>query len=706
MHFGFARFTESFALMIKAEYDKALSITQNSRCYSDFSMEITKIGFLKKALNRRRFLANGPLITAAFGTSSVAADAKVPEKIFQNRADLKIAASQACYADVFQLHETNRAGAFQYQEGDFSQQISIDTVEAIYLAIDGISPTKAALVRQYGGLPLPEWGDTDLSIILPIYEALGLKAVQLHGEYLVSDQIKQGNLHLQGPAKLTQAGNFRSLLHAQGALEKLPRLKSSLVEGIARIEFARPHGLSVNDLLGIYDPNDGSWHGGRRYYRAGEICEIVRADTNTVTVKRPLVDTYASQSVDCFLIRAKSPSLSDIEFETTTAVPVEYDICRDIIIDKPKGITLASRQMRISRSYNFAVDTPFMNGLGVGAATDYCIVVANSQHGRINGGNLYGRRHPISLGGGDYEMSVPCDDIKVIGSTLSNGQMVDCADFHGNVRNSQYIGCEIHGSIKFGGKNNGYRSCTVGANGNGVCLNASEILGGRHFAIDCDFSTFKDPREAVRGIFDVGGNADGVVDLNSKEDCSFVIRGGSLKARNLSKSTSLLRFYNRGSRKKINFNISGIMFDVDNPITVLATNNISGNAMSDYIVVDGLINLPAGSSLVVHAGNPDYLNVPHRVQSQRGSELLTAEQGEHIKSGDPVRFAYQYPRAPIINVDFRLNNGSLLSDHSVLGQADNIGAGDTRFIIYNPRGEKWKRSLDVTVNWMVGIDEV
>ncbi|MEP3225156.1 MAG: hypothetical protein ABJO01_04215 [Parasphingorhabdus sp.] len=700
------RYTELIAPANKARYGNALSILQNSPCDGDFSMELTKIGFLKKALNRRRFLANGPLITGALGTSSAAADAKVSEKIFQNRADLKLAASQARDAEVFQLHETNRAGVFQFQQGDFSQQLSVDTVEAIYLAVDGISPSKAALVRQYGGLPLPEWGDTDLSIILPIYEALGLKAVQLHGEYLVSNQIKQGNLHLQGPAKLTQAGNFRSLLHAQGALEKLPRLKSTLSEGIVRIEFARPHGLSVNDLLGIYDPNNGSWHGGRRYYRAGEICEIVRVDENTVTVKRPLVDTYSSQGVVCFLIKAKSPSLSDIEFETTTAVPVEYDICRDIIIDRPKGITLASRQMRISRSYNFVVDSPFMNGLGTGAVTDYCIVVANSQHGRINGGNLYGRRHPISLGGGDYDMSVPCDDIKIIGSTLSNGQMVDCADFHGNVRNSQYINCEIHGSIKFGGKNNGYRSCTVGANGNGVCLNASEILGGRHFAIDCDFATFRDPREAVRGIFDVGGNANGVVDFNSKEDCSFIIRGGSLKARNLSKSTSLLRFYNRGSRKKVNFNISGIIFDVDNPMTVLATNNISGNAMSDYIVVDGLINLPAGSSLAVHAGNSDYINMPHRLQSQRGSDSLTAEQGEHIKSGDPIRFAYRYPRAPIINVDFRLNNGSLVSDHSVLGQADNISAGDTRFLIYCPKGEKWKRKLDVTANWVVGIDEV
>lgn len=360
----------------------------------------------------------------------------------------------------------------------------------------------------------------------------------------------------------------------------------------------------------------------------------------------------------------------------------------------------------MKRCFNTVVLEPSMHNEG-GGGDDYGIAIANSQTIKVNGGDVYSRRHAISTGGDAQPGAVPCRDIRVTNMTLSNDieSGTHCADFHGNTEDSSYSNCEIYGGATWQGKNNGFIDCRIGSLKTGVCILAAEILGGNHFARGCSFHTVTNPRPSNRAIIDVGGNS-AAVDANTVEDCTFEVTQSRIFARNLANNVSLLNMRNRGSNSKLNYIVDGLEIDADDYGNVLLTSDDgTGTADSDFIIVDNIRNLNGltGKTLCSHSGGA-YLNVPQRMQKQTGAETVTSSTSSPTVTGTPVTFKWKYPRTPVVTI--ARNNRGYLSNRIGIAYANSLGTDGLTPTISTDDATNFGSAVTVELHWQAEIAEV
>lgn len=94
------------------------------------------------------------------GTADKLPDSKQIKQLYKpvavGRAAMKAVASGMTNGQIIFLSEGGRSGDFEYVEGNFSAEVAADPLEGVYVAIDGVDTTTAALRRILNGFVTPE----------------------------------------------------------------------------------------------------------------------------------------------------------------------------------------------------------------------------------------------------------------------------------------------------------------------------------------------------------------------------------------------------------------------------------------------------------------------------------------------------------------------------------------------------------------------
>lgn len=496
-------------------------------------------------------------------------------------------------------------------------------------------------------------------------------------------------------------GNYA--LEAIGTATQIEELSGSQAAGTNTVTFVSTPSLSVGDVFVIYNPTDSSWSGFRPVYRAGEWCEVESISGSVVTTKNPLFDTYAAADVDVYKITGPKVQLKNFSIIGTTITGlINSELCIAPLVENITGTHANNSVISFARCLYPTLINPNIKNIGDGG-DDYGVSIGNSQHCKIIGGNIYSRRHAVTHGGDGSVCCVPVRDSVITGVTLKNdiASGTESADFHGNTEASRYVNCTIFGGGNLQGKDNEYVDCTITSNQLGAVIYHAEVKGGRLGARGCKFITHVNPASSSRGIFDIGGN-NGAITANTTLPATFFIENCSVYGRNLSTSTTIVRFRNAGSAQKMNFDVNGLTGDVDAIPALLRTALDSGTASSDYVIVDNIKNFPAGTTLHSAFGS-SYLNFPHRCQKQTGKETLTATSGTAFTTGTLTSFRYSYPRAPSAHCTAV---GGYNSNRMTYGTLNSLSATQIRPMIESGDATNWTGTSAREVYWTASLDEV
>jgi hypothetical protein len=491
-----------------------------------------------------------------------------------------------------------------------------------------------------------------------------------------------------------------------GAFPQIENLGIDAVKGARTLTFLSAPSLSVGDVFVIWNPAPSSWSGFRSAYNAGEFCRVVSISGNDVVISGELYDDYVLGAANIFRLDSIQVNLDNLDIRGNTSFGLlDLEFCRDSVLNNIKAFNRNNSILTLQRCFNVSVINPAMHNVGDGG-DDYGIVVTNSQNIKVIGGDVYSRRHAITTGGDIDPGNVPCRNLKFIGITLSNdiNSGTHCADFHGNTEDSSYENCEIHGGATWQGKNNGYINCRIGSILVGVCILASEILGGRHYAKNCSFHTIVNPKLASRGLIDIGGNTLPVKEF-TVDPCVFEITGCKVKGRNFAAGTSIMIMKNRGASVDMNIVIYDLSLDVDNLGQILFTDLVSGTASSEFIVVDDIKShgTITGKLLVLHSGD-SYQDFPHKLQKQSGAETVTSSTSSSTVSSSAVDFNWVYPRTPVAIVG--RNGRGYLGNRIGIPYADPLSSTGLTANLSTDDVTNFGSATTVELHWRVGIDEL
>lgn len=521
-------------------------------------------------------------------------------------------------------------------------------------------------------------------------------------------------------------GNYA--IEAFGTATQIQELTNTATIGTYQVTFASAPSLAVGDVFVIFNPTQSSWSGFRENYFAGEWCEVDAIAGSTVTLKNRLYDTYVPANVDVYKITSPVVSLRNLNIKGTTITGlIRPVLCLSPVVEGITATHANNSVVYFDRCFKPTVLHSDISNNGDGG-DDYGIAIGNSQHTRVIGGNIFSRRHAITTGGNLETCAVPVRDFRAIGCVLKNdpASATYAADFHGNTEDSSYIGCSIYGGATWQGKDNEYVDCMITPDVAGRVIYAAEIKGGTFSARGCKLITYVDPSTGNRGIIDIGGNSNTAFTPNSVLKTTFNVTDCFIFARNITTSTAIFRFVNRGSTAKVNFNLQGLTFDIDAAARLLFTSNYKvtnpanpagpsiGTADSEYVIIDNLINLPSASPwhlsncLDIPAGSTactnNYLDFPHRLPRQSGSVVVSCPLGQSSQSSDFIYFGRAYPRTP--NFQISGVGAIFVGTKATASLVRSVDLEKFRVATVSSDNTVWDSTGTRTIYWEASFDEL
>lgn len=330
----------------------------------------------------------------------------------------------------------------------------------------------------------------------------------------------------------TSVGNFPDLAVVYfdgGSLTQLADLSVSPTKGTNTLTFASAPSLGEGDVFVIYNPTNSSFSGFRTNYFAGEFCRVYTASGTSVTIYGGLYAGYTAGDVDIYKLAGRKFDIANGSL--FVKAPQSLNTVRGIRMVNGVGSrwtaaveSSGSGDTSINFKRCFDVIAPAVharqNETGE-SGTDYGVSVGNSQDMWIQG-TFYADRHAVTLGGGGEVGDVPCRNVHVKGVFTNNADRdTTCAaDHHGNVEFCSYEGL-YDGGLNVSGDNNTYKGSVIKhADGNGIAINFTEMLGFNFDLSGLRIDTSGDPIDITRGTIDIGGNSN---DLTSD-----TVRGGVL----------------------------------------------------------------------------------------------------------------------------------------------------------------------------------
>lgn len=506
----------------------------------------------------------------------------------------------------------------------------------------------------------------------------------------------------------TVTGGTGKALSVSGSFTALPDLSTNASKNDQSVVFASTPSLSASDVFVIYNPTNFSYSGFRFYYRAGEWCEVDGLTGSTASLTNALYDGYVAAAVDLYKLNSPTVSLRNFRIIGTTVESlITISLCNRPLVENVSGYLENNWIVAFDRCYKPTAINLNLFNKGDGG-DDYGLVITNSQDVEVIGGNYYARRHAITTGGAADVGAVPCRNLRFTSLTTKNdiNSGVFSADFHGNTEDSVYENCRIYGGATWQGKNNRYVNCVISDILTYQCIYSAEIKGGYFTLEDCTLLVTGDPFANGRGIIDIGGQNNAITS-NTTETSTFIVKNCRVFAPNAGAITTLVLFKNRGSALPMNFEIDGVTA-LSTPIfgNILFTQNTSGTADSQFIIVDGVAGFPSGVNLH-NADGSAYANFPHRCQKQTGRVTLAATSGTNNTIASNILFKYPYPRVP---ASFATSGGvtaqTFIGNRSAIASLYQVDNDSIRPQIVTGDAANWSATLDVSVSWSAMIDEV
>lgn len=303
-----------------------------------------------------------------------------------------------------------------------------------------------------------------------------------------------GNTKLVGNgATITMTGSAGAITVGTG-VTRIADLSADIVVGATQFTFATAHGLSVNDVVSIWNPTDYSFGPARSYYREGDMFQVAEIVSSTVvTIYGKAQTAMAAASYQVFKLNGGSFSLEGINIvpsSSGTQTPLFLDGLIGVYL-KPK-ITAGTNPTAIEpfRCYGGLIDTADIRTTV--ASDSYPITISNSQKFIItNTSGLRSAWHSVALGGRTGNGTVPAADILVVNNILENvaSTGIPAADVHGGCKRIIYDGGIFYGA-SMSGKDITIRNARILAtepsSNNGICVQGSEVVGGTYTLENCE----------------------------------------------------------------------------------------------------------------------------------------------------------------------------------------------------------------------------
>lgn len=436
------------------------------------------------------------------------------------------------------------------------------------------------------------------------------------GIYKVTGSITgQGNIRIVntgGAVIRAVEGTYQNVgvLVLEGNASNLGTISYPAKQGATTLTIEASAGLKAGEYGIFYVPADYSYSGFRSYYRAGEFFEVVRVNEKEVSIRQALFADYVHGQTEIHRLEPITGYINDIVIRSDGGSPslLVIDYAHEFIISKP-DITHANNDCIVfNRSIHCEVRSPVIRNTGYGG-DDYGVVWSNCQHCRLDGGEIYARRHPVAIGGRDQVNGVPSRDVVVGNAVLRNdiSTRVHCADTHGNSENCGYENCLIFGGFSPQGKSSFLRNSTVRAMSIGSVVYAAEIIGGRHIIEGNTFYFDNDPSLESRGAIDFGGNSNAITDHTSLP-LSIIVRDNEFITDAFSGNTMLLAARNAGSVQEINVEFVGNAVNVNDYHSLVMVRRHRGIARSAFLRIEQNSSRPREQMSLYADGDYSVLN--------------------------------------------------------------------------------------------------
>lgn len=481
--------------------------------------------------------------------------------------------------------------------------------------MSGIASLRANAATRGNAIPLTDQGALDIRALIggdgDILDALrlarsaDLDAWLADGAYVMTAAFDQRDMKIgaSSNAHVSAAGKDRRMFFSSGRFTQIAPLAADLRKDTRVITFAGPHGLEAGDWIVIYNPTDYSWHDSRYYYRAGEWCQIASARHRSVKLRAPLRADYASKDVIPYQVGLRHPALSGGNWDCQDQMLVDYTGCSGPLVNVASVKARANTVINIDRCVSARIRCGYGYNDGSGH-DDYLIAIGNSQNIHVSGDELFSRRHPVAIGGGDLVCGVPTRDCRVTDAKLLNqlSTNVMCADIHGCVQNSGYENCIIMGGGSISGADSFYRSCEIHARQDGNLIETSEFVGGNIEIGNVKMFSSAEQVGGGRGLIDFGSQ-NRSVNSATRMNVTLRLTKFTINAPQLARDEAIIRLHNNGSTVRINIFAEHGKLNIPNPVQFLRTELVSGRDKSDYIILSDISGLPQGSRAHVSVGD-------------------------------------------------------------------------------------------------------
>ncbi len=491
----------------------------------------------------------------------------------------------------------------------------------------------------------------------------------------------------------------------------IPDLSANAVGGENVLIFSSAHGLSVNDIVIIYNPTDYSFSPKRAYYRDGVMLKVASISSAAqVKVYGIIPSTFIAANVDCYKLTGAAVKLRDFAIVPNSAqdVQVEIDGHINVLIDNvycPNGSNDAN--ISIARSWGIEIDAK--GSASAGGA--YPVTIANCQHGKLTG-DTNSTRHCVLFGGYGDAGSVPTRDFVISNMILENEPTagIGASDAHGNCENLLFANCVMKSGANIGGKNIYYDNCVIYGRppslyADGNCVYGSEFVGGNIEFSKCNFVSWGSLASFGLIYFNMSVLTDNVIFKIT--DCTF-----DSKAATVSDNIVIIFIGDSSpSAFRIDTQINGFWIRTPNlPTSVFAWVGSNDKSSTMSLLMDN-IRANNGCSLVAASNAANYnssLRLPRSINTVTVSIDNTTFQ--HIGAAQSYR--YVYPRLPrvIVSAGTKNSDGSAQSGSiggkTVVPFARAISASQITMAVTSGDGANFTSSDTVTLTSIAEINEL
>lgn len=514
-------------------------------------------------------------------------------------------------------------------------------------------------------------------------------------DWPVNSFFRGNGLVLDFSSSTITSGN--PLMRCAATVTDLTTLSTSPVQGAVSFGVTSAAGISVGDVLIIYNTTNSSWSVHRAEYRAGEFVRVGDISGTTIYPLAPLYDGYSSGLKVLKLAgdTAKFCGMKIIQ-PSSSNIGLQLDGLVDPVIEDVRTGGSLYAGIEFKRCYDLHYrGTGFQSTPAVD--DEYGVAVSNCHGGELAGA-FYGGRHPISFGGGDYLGCVPCRRINVYASGYGNLGPTGSGDLHGNTEDIRFFGVTFANGSDVGGANHSFFGCRFPGNTNsGICLYGGELVRGKFKFTQCSFNSYINPNALGFAPIDISS-----IDADVAGNVHFLFQDCDYSAP--AATTFFMRFSVTGGTATFGVQVKGGLITGSAGITQFLRLERSGGATTaDFVRVENVDGLPAGATYCANIGAFTISKV--KTPPMDGQTTVSVTSGNTSPKTQAVVFARSFPSGSVPRVLPCLRDDGHFGGDSVHVGITGVTNTGFNINIYTGDLSTFGATGDLVVDWVAVLDQ-